>query len=263
MFSAETIKKLGEVLHISDFDAKLKSDKEETLEVPVLFTEDEKKTFGGNRFEEGKKAGSEILVKSLKEKHGLEVDGKSVDALLSAYAEKVITDAKIEPDKKVAALLTEKKTLQDQINSLSTEKETIAKDLNNKLFQVEIRSEVLSHIPDNTLIPKSDIADLFLNRHRVAKEDNSVITYKGTEKMQDSVLNPIPLKNVVMQFAEGYIKKSGMGGGDNGGGGGAVPKFKTASEAYKYLKDHNIEPMGQEGLKLLNENKDAGFDPNK
>ena len=58
MFSAETIKKIGEVLHISDFDAKLKSEKEETLEVPVLITEDEKNTFGTNRFNEGKKAAS-------------------------------------------------------------------------------------------------------------------------------------------------------------------------------------------------------------
>lgn len=262
MFSADTIKKIGEVLRISDFEAKLKSDKEETLEVPVLFTEDEKKTFGENRFGDGKKAGSEILVKSLKEKHGLEVDGKSVDTLLSAYADKVIADAKIEPDKKVAQLMTEKKTLQDQVTSLSTEKENITKDFSNKLFQVEVRSEILSHIPENTLIPKSDIADLFLGRHRVTKEDNGVIIYKGSEKLMDKVLNPIPVKDAVLQFAEGYVKKAGMGGGDNGGG-GAVPKFKTASEAYQYMKDHKIEPMSNEGLKMLNDNKDAGFDPNK
>ena len=76
MFSADTIKKIGEVLHISDFDAKLKSEKEETLEVPVLITEDEKNTFGTNRFNEGKKAASEILVKDLKTKHGIESDSK-------------------------------------------------------------------------------------------------------------------------------------------------------------------------------------------
>jgi len=262
MFSAETIKKIGEVLRISDFEAKLKSDKEETLEVPGLITEDEILSFGNNRFNEGKKAGSEILVKSLKEKHGIEMEGKSVDTLLSAYADKVIADAKIEPDKKVAALMTEKKTLQDQINALSLEKENVTKDLNNKLFQVEIRSEILSHIPENTLIPKSDIADLFLNRHRVSKEDNSVIIYRGSEKLQDKVLNPIPVKDAVMQFAEAYVKKAGMGGRDNGGG-GAVPKFKTASEAYQYMKEHKIEPMSNEGLKMLNDNKDAGFDPNK
>lgn len=264
MIAKETLKKIAEVLKVdvSDFEAKIKSDKEETLEVPAIVTEDDKVAFGNNRFNEGKKAASEILVKDLKESHKLEFDGKSIDKFLQAYSDKVIADAKIEPDKQVSALKTEKKALQDQIAGLTTEKENISRTFGEKLFQVEMRSEVLSHIPENTLIPKADIAELFMNRHRVTKEDNSVITYKGNEKLLDKVLNPIPVKDVVLQFAEPYLKKAGMGGGDNGGSGGAVPKFKTASEAYKYLKDKNIEPLSQEGLKLLNDNKDAGYNPN-
>jgi ribosomal protein L11 len=264
MISKETISKIAGVLKVdvSDFEAKLKSEKEETLEVPVLITEDEKKIFGDNRFNEGKKAASEILVKDLKVKHGLDFEGKSVDALLDHFAEKKIAEAKVAPDEQVKALKGEKKTLQDQIAALAGEKESIQKTYNDKLFQVEMKSQVLSSIPENTIIPREDLVDLFFNRHRVTKENDSTIIYKGDQKLQDNVLNPVPLKDAVKQFSESYIKKDGMGGGDGGGGGSAVPKFKTASQAYQYLKSKNIEPMSEEGLKLLNDNKEAGFDPN-
>lgn len=267
MFSAETIKKLGEVLHISDFDAKLKSDKEETLEVPVLITEDEKNTFGTNRFNEGKKAASEILVKDLKTKHGIESDSKSIDTFLEKYSEKVIADAKIKPDEQIEKYKKEADELRTKLQSAQSD----LADYESKLFDVQTTSEIRSFFPDKTAdgkpiaysLPVNDLVDLFKLRHRVANEDGSTVVYKGTTRLNDKVLSPIPLKDVVASFAEGYILKGGMGGGDNGGGGGAAPKFKTASEAYKYLKDHSIEPLSNEGLKLLNENKDAGFDPNK
>ena len=271
MFSADTIKKIGEVLHISDFDAKLKSEKEETLEVPVLITEDEKNTFGTNRFNEGKKAASEILVKDLKTKHGIESDSKSIDTFLEKYSEKVIADAKIKPDEQIEKFKKEAGELRTKLQAAEQEHTKTKSDYESKLFDVQTTSEIRSFFPDKTAdgkpiaysLPVNDLVDLFKLRHRVANEDGSTVVYKGTTRLNDKVLSPIPLKDVVAQFAESYVAKGGMGGGDNGGGGGAAPKFKTASEAYKYLKDHSIEPLSNEGLKLLNENKDAGFDPNK
>lgn len=264
MIAKETLKKIAEVLKVdvSVFEEKLKSDKEETLEVPAIVTEDDKVAFGNNRFNEGKKAASEILVKDLKEQHKLEFEGKTVDKFLQAFSDKVIADAKIEPDKQVSALKAEKKALQDQISGLTTERDTLTKNHAEALFQVEKKAEAFSYIPDNTSIPKQDIIDLYFGRHRVAKEDGVPIIYKGSTKLVDNVLNPIPLKDSVLQFSEGYKKQAGMGGGDAGGGGGAVPKFKSASEAYKYLKDKGIEPLSNEGLKLLNDNKDSAYNPN-
>lgn len=271
MFSADTIKKIGEVLHISDFDAKYKSDKEETLEVPVLITEDEKNTFGTNRFNEGKKAASEILVKDLKTKHGIESDSKSIDTFLEKFSEKVIADAKIKPDEQIEKFKKEAGELRAKLESANQSMTTLKSDYESKLFDVQTTGEIRSYFPDKTAdgkpiaysLPVNDLVDLFKLRHRVANEDGGSIVYKGSQKLVDNVLSPIPLKNVVAQFAEAYVARGGMGGGDNGGGGGAAPKFKTASEAYQYMKDHKIEPMSNEGLKLLNENKDTGFDPNK
>ncbi len=257
MITQETLKRIAGVLgvEVSDLEAKIKSDKEEMLEVPTLFTEDEKNTFGENRFKEGKKAATEIAVKDLKARHALEFDGKSLDATLDAYAEKKMAEAKIAPDEKVKKLADENTRLKSDLQKAIDNENTIKGDYESKLFHVGIRSEVLTHLPDNTLIPKEDMLELFMTRHRVAREDNSVIVYKGDHAIKDKVQNPIPLKEVVAQFSEFYLKKSGMGGGDNGGGAGG--RFNTISEVYADLKGKGVDPMGPEGLKAVSEAKKA------
>lgn len=263
MYSKETLKKIAEVLKLdaSTFEANLKSEKEETLEVPALFTEEDKNKFGENRFNEGKKAASEILVKDLKQKHGLEFDGKSIDGFLDKYSEKVIADAKIVPDEKVKKLSEENKTLKDNLQAAIGKEQTLAKEYADKLFHVETRSEILSYIPEKTIIPREDLAVLFMNSHRVAKEDDRVIVYKGADPIKDNVLNPVPLKTVISQFAEKYIDKTGMGGGDSGGG--ATGKFKTMSSLIAHLETVKVNPGSDEGQKLIREHiKDASFDVN-
>ena len=262
MYTKETIKKIAEVLKLdaSIFEANFKSDKEEVLEVPVLFTEDEKTTFGTNRFNEGKKAMSEIAVKDLKEKHGLEFTGKSLDSALEAYADKKLIDAKIAPDAKVKTLQDENKTLKGSLETALGKEQTLTKDYNDKLFQVETKSNILTHIPNETIIPREDLVDLFMNRHRVSREDDSIIIYKGDQKLVDNVLNPIPLKDAVAQFSESYLKKEGMGGKDLGGG--TPGKFKSISQFEAHCVKNNIAPMSDEGQKLLSENKEATFDYN-
>jgi hypothetical protein len=265
MYTQETLKKIADVLKldVSVFETNLKSDKEETLEVPTLFTEEEKNSFGTNRFNDGKKAASEILVKDLKVKHGLEFDGKSVDTLFEKFSEKVIGEANIKPDEKVKKLDTENKELKTKLQTALDETQRVIKDSASQLFHVKTTNEVLNHIPKNTTIPANDIAELFMNRHRVTSEDNGVVVYKGDQALKDSVLNPIPLKDVVAQFAEAYINKGGMGGGDVTGG-GTPGQFKTASELMNHMQKKGIDPMSPEGLKLYSENKKAvaTFDEN-
>jgi hypothetical protein len=258
MYSKDTLKKIADVLKldVSVFEANLKSDKEETLEVPVLYTEEAKDSFGKNRFEEGKKAMSEITAKDLKEKYSLDIQGKKLDDVIEAIAEKRLAEAKIKPDEKVTKLEAEKKELQGKYQEAIGKVESITKEMSDKLFQVETKSQIITNIPKNTIIPAEDLADLFMNRHRVTKEDNRVIVYKGDQALKDSVLNPLALKDVVVQFTEPYIKKEGMGGGDNGGG-GTPGKFNTASELMDYMKKNNIEPMSDAGLKLYSDNKKA------
>jgi hypothetical protein len=265
MLHTDTIKKLAEVLKldVSEFTTKLKSDNEETLEVPTLYTEDQYNAFGTNKEEIGVKKASEILIKDLKKKHGIEYEGKDPEKFLSLYSDKVLADAKVDPDKQVLTLRNEKKALQESVANLTTEKENITKNFTEKLFHVETRNQIGSLIPDNTIIPKEDLIDLFMNRHRVTKEDNSVVIYKGEQALKDNALNPIPVKDVVAQFTEPYIKKNGMGGNDDKGG-GTAGTFKTASELTAYMQKKGINAMSPEGLKLYSDNKKAvaTFDEN-
>ena len=94
----------------------------------------------------------------------------------------------------------------------------------------------------------------------LTREDDRVIVYKGSEALKDNVLNPIPLKDVVSQFAEKYIDKSGMGGKD--GGGGTTGKFANMSQFMERCKKEGIEPMSAAGQDLLLKNKEANFDYN-
>lgn len=265
MLNAETLKKIAGVLNleVSDLTAKIKSEQEETLEVPVVFTQADYDQFGKNRFDEGKAAMSEIVTKDLKTKHPeVSFTGKNLDNWIEAYADhkaaKKLEEAKINPDERVKALEEDKKTLQQKLTTAEETAANATKDFEQRMFQVETRNQILSLIPDNTVIPKEDLVDLFLNRHRVTKEENGISVYKGSEQLKDKQLNLMPLKDVVSSFSEGYIKKEGMGGGNAGGG--FTGRFTKMSQFVDYCKEHNLEPMGQEAQNLLLEKKEANFD---
>lgn len=265
MLNAETLKKIAGVLglEVSDLTAKIKSDTEETLEVPVVYTQADYDAFGANRFNEGKTAMSEIVTKDFKVKHPeVQFTGKNLENWIEAFADhrasEKLKEAKINPDERVKALEDDKKTLQTKLTEAEGKVAQTTKDFEQRMFQVEIRNQIISLIPDNTVIPKEDLVDLFLNRHRVAKEENGISVYKGSELLRDKQLNLLPLKDVVTQFTENYVKKTGMGGGNAGGG--FTGKFTKMSQFMDYCKEHNLEPMGQEAQNLLLDKKEANFD---
>jgi hypothetical protein len=267
MFNTETIKKLAEVLKldVSDFTTKLKSDKEETLEVPTLFTEDDKNVFGTNRFNEGKRAMSEITAKDLKTKHNIDIASKNLDDVIEAIAEKKLADAKIAPDEQVKKHKKDADELRTKLQQAENEKQELINNHENKLFTMNIDNEIITSIPDlSYTIPKKAISVLYKAEREFKKEDNRIVTYKEGRPLVDKVLNPISLKDDLAQFCETYVNKNGMGGGDNSGG-GTAGKFNTMSSFMDHLKKINVDPLSEQGLKLLSENKKAvaTFDENK
>lgn len=266
MLKDETLKKIAEVLGIdaSDFTTKLKSDKEETLEVPVLFTEEDKNSFGENRFKEGKKAATEILVKDLKAKHSLEFDGKSIDTLLEKFSEKVITDAKIEPTELVKKHKKDADELRLKLQEAEREKQSLINEHSNKLFQNIIDNTIFTEIPDKLFtIPKKSISVLYKAEREFKKEDDGIILYKEGKKLVDKVLSPVSIKDDLAQFCEQYVKKAGMGGGDDVNS-GTDGKFTTMSALVEHCQKNGIELMSEKGQKLYLDNKKAvaTFDDN-
>lgn len=258
----DELQRLG--FDVEKLESAVKSEKEEAIEIPTLKTseefdgmvsEDDKNTFGNNRFEEGKRAMSEIKAKELKEKFGIEVEGKNLDTVIDAYATKKATEAGKKPEE----WEDEKKQLQSKIQDAETklsEKET---EFSQKLANIEIRNQVLSMIPEETTVPKQDLVDLFSLRYRVAQEDGRTVIYKGADKLKDSRLEPLELKDVVASFIdEGkYVKSSGMGGGDGSGSSGSSAKFKSLKEYEAFCEKEGLNPTSEEASKILRERKDS------
>lgn len=249
---------------VSKLEEAVKSDTDQSLDVPNLKTEDDfsklisvedQNTFGNNRFNEGKGAFSEIYAKELKKTHNLDMEGKDLGKVIDAIMANKVKELGGTQEE----WSNEKKTLQQKI--ADGEKNLLDKtaEFQLKLSSIDNVNEVKSLIPDKTIIPRDDLVTLFNTRYRIAKEDGRTIIYKGSEKLQDSRLEPLALKDVVASFIdEGkYLTVAGMGGG-GGGGGGSSAKFKTLTEFEDYCdkQDPKINPMSEEGQKLLKEKKD-------
>lgn len=268
MLNTETKERLqGLGFDVSELEKAVKSEEEVSLDVPTLYKDkgmsDEDKTiFGNNRFEEGKRAMSEIKAKELKNTHGIDTEGKDLSVVIDAIIDKKIKETAGTPDERVTALETDKKTLQTKLKELEEEKTSLINKHSTELFTFESRQAVKSSLPDKGLvIPKDDITDLFFNVHRVDKDDQGrTIVKKGDEVLKTATLEPIPLKEAVSTFVQErkYVSSNGMGG-DDGAGSPSSKKFKDTVEFTEWCTKNNVAPMSPEGQKILLENKADDF----
>ena len=267
MISKETSDKLAVLgFDVSKLVEAAKAETEMSLDVPKLYTETDYTKFGNNRFTEGKTAMSEILSKDLNDKHSLgleEKDRKDFNKVVEKLSEKAIKDAGIKPAEQVAALQEDLQKLKELHQREKSEYEGKIKDYDTKLFSTSLRSKLMSQIDGEYLIGKDDIYELFEKRHRVTKDETgrAVILDDKGEVMKTDTRDPLPVESVFKTFAEGYIKKDGMGGG-NTGKGTKPSKFSKFSEFVAYCKENQITPNDSAGQKLLQESKAENFDYN-
>ena len=273
MLNTETKTKLeGFGFDVSKLEVAVKSDKEESLDVPNLkteadfskmITEDQKTQFGSNRFEDGKKAMSEIKAKEFKEKYSLEIDGKDLDTVVEAYGKKTVVDAGIEPDKKVQSLTTQIDTLKTSLATSEGKIKTNESEYSQNLFNLEQRNQVVNFLPKETVISHEDIIALFFSGHRVTKDEQGrTAVKKGENLLKDQTTgDPLPLKDVVTSFVDErkFAKNGGMGGGDGDGGGGGSTKFKNFTDFEAYCDKNKLNSMSEEAQKILKDNKAEDF----
>lgn len=255
MLKKEAIGKLSKLLGIDDLETIITSDEEKDIEIPTLYTEDEKEQFGKNKFDEAKKVYREIFVKDLKKKFGVDTDTVDVTKVVREITEKAIQDAKIPADKKVEALLAEKEALQNNYQELERKLNETEQEYKQRMFKFEVRQKVLSNLPDNTLIPKEDLTELFLMKYNIKNEDDKLLIEKDGQILKDHIENPLPIDNVVKSFAESYIKKDGAGGG--AGGQEPTDKFKSTSQWAKWANAKGLDLMSDEAqAELVNRKAD-------
>jgi len=241
----------------------MKSDEDTSLEVPTLYkdqghTKDELTTFGNNRFNEGKGAMSEMLAKSFKEKYGIEIEGKNIDDVFSAYGDKRFNEAKPEE-----GLINAKKDfakLQEDYTSLQGKLDEKDSTHKQEMFRSGLNQKLLSLVPKKMLLSANDTIDLYLMRNNIKQDNGSAVVEKNGEILKDTLLNPITMEDHFKSWidASGLVHKDGMGGSDSNSG-SSVSKFKNTNEFMEYAKSNDINPMSPEGQKFLAENKSENF----
>lgn len=273
MIKEETLKKIAKRAGINESEfltaLKAESDKDISIEDDGEFmTTEEIQSLGSKpnktSYEEGKKAGLEILIKESKRLAGVEFEGKTVENLVTALKEKYEVDAKQEPNAKIETLQKEKVQLQKMID----EKEGEIAKREAKITDLFIESNIKTKLPDKTEsgLTREDLFILYGAKRKFNRTDNGLelIDPKTNEVIKDKKLNPVSIDNDINEFLSAYGKPAnpGRGGldqplkGDN-----SIDGLKKMSDVHTYCEKNNI-PLNQQPTILAKAAKNEGFDYN-
>lgn len=260
MFKDKDLQAIAVQLRVDpdEFVKKAKSDQDEEIEVQTLHTQADLETLRKNRFNEGKAAMEEILVKELKTEHKIEIDSKSINDFVPAFQKKVITDAGIEPAKQVKekedVITALKKQLSYKDGEIATEKKS--------KFQLRKDFEILNLLPKNTVLPKGDVLALYKLNHSVTNEEGKTVITKDGVIQKNNLHEALDLKQSISQYIDSrpdLVKKKGMNGDDEGDDGSSI-KFHKMSEYLSYCENNNLEALAQKNISdVLGKNKADNF----
>ena len=249
-------------LNVEDLTQVLTSEDEKDLELPKLeiFTSDEFETFketlkdshGKAKYDEGKTASREMLLKEMSKDVGFENTIKDPNEFISKFKESILETAKIEPNKKVQELETSVSNLQSQLSEKDSEISKILSQTKEK----EVKLKVQSLFPDLTEkigLNQEDMTTLFFNKGYEIKEDG---VYKDGNIIKDARENTLPLNDVVKGFISernwNTEQPKGRGGGAKGeGSSSSLPTNLAEYDAY--IREKGINAGSVEANALLQE----------
>lgn len=228
-----------------------------------IFTAEAYSKLTENLKTDGIKAGKEIAIKDLKEKTGLEFEGKNPDKFIEEFKAHVAKEAGTSVDEKVKSrdktiveLKTALQTAKDEKDAVIREKTQIQKD-----------TSLMRLLPKNRDDRFSDQMYLtsIKSEYEFTEEEGKPVVKKNGEVMKDDQFNPVTYESVISKhFTDAkWIKEEGEGGsggaggqGGRGGGnkgGGAAGTFLSMSEFTKNLEEKGIHPGSEQATHLLQE----------
>lgn len=230
----------------------------------VVRTEEEEKSFEKNKYEEGRVVGEEKLIRTAKEKFGLNFEGKSIDKFVEAIQTKTLADAKIEPEEKLKKI---NQTLEEKEKALKLaleEKETLAKSFDGFKSETKINAVLESFIPENVLLPREDIKLLLRNKMKFNTDEFGNVV--ALDEAGNIIKNPttadaLPVKNVIEDFFktnQQYLKPI-EGGRGKGSGGGTGGEKQTIEEFMAEMEEKNIAPNSSEFNSIATERQKANL----
>ena len=210
-----------------------------------------KDNHGKTRYDAGKTAGSEMLLKDLSEKVGFETSVTDPDKFVSNYKANILKEAQVKPNEKVAELESSLETLRNKLNQKDSEFESLQNTVKIEKTRLEAQSYI-PELPETLGLKKSEAANLLLNGIEF-KEDG---IYKDGNLLKDNMEKPISLEDYVNSSISerGWGKiPTGRGGGSgaSGGGSGSSGKPKTFEEYEAVIKEKGLHPGSADAQAIL------------
>lgn len=269
--------KLSEQLMTDEADVSKQATKvTDLLTGRKVFTDDEEQQLltnhGKNRYDAGYKAFEEIGLKEVKKKLGLDpIDPKinSIETIVNKIVEQEKIKLGTEPDKRVKDLETEKANLQKTVTDLGAEVETWKTKVSYAETSGTIKSSILSALndiqidADATRLPaQREILQMaFEKKHEVKIEDGKQVVYRDGKKLVDNLQNPLPIADVMKDFAPQYVNvKTKTGRGDASSQqsqlSGELVSITDRKTLLAYLENKNIRMDSNEAMAVLKEVKE-------
>ena len=208
-----------------------------------------------NRFNDGKKEGQTIgydfAMKDLKKDFQIELEGKDRSKIVDAIQNKIITDAKIEPNKKADELKTSLENLQKQYETDLGLKSNENSELNKRLSDLKTTSELNKYLPEGLNgIDNNDFMTIAKNTADFDYEDGVMVVKQNGKILKDKMEKPIAPKDYLTEFAttKKWISADGRNGKDESG---KPNGFQNMHDVMKHMETNKINPVSSEGQKLV------------
>jgi hypothetical protein len=209
-----------------------------------------KKVFADGK-KEGQTIGYDFAMKDLKKDFGIDIEGKDRETIVKTINDTILSKAKIEPNKKITELETSLSNLQKQYETDLTLKTKEIETYKNNLKTVSIVSELQKNTPEIKGLNVNQFMTLARSEFEFDfDENNSLIAKKAGQPIKDKMERPIPVKDILTDFAtqNGWFGSPGRGGNNQNGN---QSDFKTINDVYRHMEQNKIDPLSAEGVKLI------------
>lgn len=247
MLSEKSIEQIAGLLKVSssDLKAKITSESEEEVSLPELkvFTAEEFDSRLRNEkntsYQEGKVAQEEMLVKQAKKDLGYDFEGKSFESFIQYHDGRLKEKYSKDSGSRVKELESDIAKLNENHAATLQGLQDQNRSLSGQVLQMKVSNELLSSMPAETTIDKSDVISLFQLRHQVEEQEGRLVVKRNGETVKDeTTASPLDVKDVFTQFIteRGYVKADpGRGTGNETGGksgysGNSVSEFNDRWE---------------------------------
>lgn len=224
-----------------------------------VLTKTEVETRDRNKYNEGKTAGTEMVVKDIKTKHKLDIETNDPEKLVEAIGKKAVEDAKIVPDEQVK----EAKKLVDQWKQKATAAEQKTTELEGRITGLSVDNKLRGLLPKDRaeILTDDEYLDGVKRKFRLeTQEGREVLVDIATgEVVRDKVkLEPVlPGDAITGYFTERkwlvdpkqQQQQGGRGGGNSNPG--AMPKFTKLSEVRAHVESQGKNAQGSEGQRMI------------